>query len=521
MKAKILFVFVLTLTLLAACSSRNQREDTYNASPGETTGNILPPPPPEETPTYTSNEPQTPSYTGGIHPAIDFGGHVLTVAGIDTNSFPFTLWPSAENEPDPATSDNYQRDRLIWNNARRVEHVFNLTIGENRIIPQRLLTTFRGSNMTGEPFADIVKTPGDLIFSAVRYDWLHSLSDINLPSSDLLGAQMYSRIVVEDARGAWAFMSAEPQTSAFTLGINMDIINAVGAPSPIELYNSGRWTWDAWLNIMRLAICDTSGSGRTGRRWGVGGDPGELMRHLIGSNDSNIVNENFELVWDTPNNLEAIEFFHILMREQLWGSDGWHMTGPPVEFDPADMDSYIIMSTGISRAGYTGGMFMDGNSAFVANVDWNIANGNLPFELAIVPMPLGPSNSSGTTWLGGFEDGLVLPTTSVWEPKHVLMIMEEFMSWPGNELNLLTDAPVPWGNTVFLQGVDAVRHVENFRNKRLDFACSVPNLLDRIGANVLNLGFMRAEDLPTQVWVEQYRWSINYMGVEFEESIFD
>jgi len=486
-KIKFLFVILIASVVLISACGHGNRQSMEETSNNQTSHNAPPPPlPPAYDPT-DSQQPiqlqQLPNLlpTGGIHPPADLGGRTLTVAGPNENLFPFTLWPSVDDEPDPATSTNYRRDRLIWDNARRVEHDFNFAIAQDIVSDMRWHPVFQLSNQSGISFADIAYAPGDVILAGVQNNWILPLCEIYLPGSDLLGAQMFSRVVAETAAGMWAFSSAEPQSWTFSLGVNMDIINATDTHNPVDLYNAGQWTWDRFMEILIATTIDTSG-GRTINQWGIGGDPGQLLLQLIASNDGQLLCEDMIFTPDHPNNLEAIRLMHrIVLGEMLFGTEREHIR--PTYFggigysyqwwrfdDHRYLAPYSPHYIGVAAAS----RFMDGSSAFLTTLDWRTSPDRLPFELAIVPMPLGPSNTSGNTWMGGWRDGFILPVTSEWDAADILMIMEEFMVWPGDELNLLWDAPVYWGNSVQLSGENAIRHAENMRNMQLDFVQNVP-----------------------------------------------
>jgi hypothetical protein len=208
------------------------------------------------------------------------------------------------------------------------------------------------------------------------------------------------------------------------MGVNLDIINAIGVPDPRDLHAQGRWDWDAMLNIMRTATGDTDGDGLTDR-WGVAGQPGDFTTYLIGANDGRTVSDDFRYYFDHPNTVEALEFVEIIFREGLW------------EVDPA-----LGLDTGDWSRNFWA--FDQGNSALWFSRTWALHGGDLPFEFAVVPVPTGPSNTSGNTWMMGWPQSHTIVAGSSWDPADVLMIMEELWAWPGEELDLLVDGALDW-----------------------------------------------------------------------------
>ena len=459
-KLTILFILILFIT---ACG-RN------TAPPQITHDDNAPPPPPRQY--FTDDDhPMGQDVLRGIHTPVDFNGKIITIATWQEGSIPFTMLPPVHLEPDPATSANYTRDRMIWNNARRVEYEFNFSVEE--VVtrrPSQFAQLLRTSAAAGNAFADIVLLPPDIILEAAVNNWIQPLETISLPGSDLLGLQIYSRFTAEGLGHAWAFSTTEPNPAAFTLGVNLDVIYAAGAPNPVDLFNSGYWTWDAMLEIMRATTLDTTGDG-TIDQWGIAEflsfsgegslhrrDRCNLLRNFIGANDGMLVTEDLNYGLDHPHSIEAMAFVETMLQEGL--------LRPNVR----RLSSGMVLTSPLVR---------DGNFAFIVGTSPDTWRGftnasDLLFEFAVVPLPTGPSNTSGNTWLGGWETGLALPWGSAWEAAELLMVMEEYFSWAGYEWEKISDIPIIWANAIILSGEDAVRQLDAMHTKRMDLGVNVP-----------------------------------------------
>jgi len=484
--AKLTTLLLLALFITACGRNTNPPQITHDDN--------APPPPPRQY--FTDDEELTEQdvRTWGIHEPIDFNGRVITVGMLQRVGLPPRMLPFLNNEPDPRTSTNYTRDRMIWDNARRVEREFNFTIEEIELAgPNQLGHQLRTSVAAGNAFADIVLLPPDMILEAAVNNWIQPLDTISLPGSDLLGLQIYSRFTAEGLGHAWAFSTTEPSLSAFTLGVNLDVIHAAGAPNPVELFNSGHWTWDAMLEIMRATTIDTTGDG-TIDQWGIAElltfsgigrfqriDQCNLLRNFIGANDGMLITDDFNYGLDHPNSIEAMAFVEIILQEGLMRpNETWSSGGSALRFP----------------------WITDGNSAFTMGRTgdssiWYAHASELPFEFAVVPLPTGPSNTSGNTWLGGWEEGLVLPWGSSWEAAELLMIMEEYFSWAGNEPERISDIPIIWTNSVILSGEDAVRQLDAMHTKRMDLGVHVPGFASRLNDIINNL---TPQPHPSMTW---------------------
>jgi len=451
-------LFVITAILLFLISACGRNTDL----PQDNNDENAPPPPrlhnteDDELAVHTAS-------IGGIHAPVDMGGRILRIGTLQEDVLSLLLSTSTRGEPDPATSTNYTRDRMIWDNARRVEREFNFSVVEDIPTgPARLAHQLRTSVAAGDAFADIVLASPDLILEAAVNHLIQPLDLIDLPESDLLGLQIYSHFTAEGLGHGWAFCSTTPNEPAFTLGVNLDLILAEGAPNPVDLYNSGQWTWNAMLDIMRQVTRDTTGDGVTDQ-WGLIGVPTVLLWNLVGANDGMFATDDLTPGIGHQNTIQALEFLETIQQEELIRRN-YRWTRDDTGF------GYWPQVWSMAEA----------NAAFVSGAHWDAAIINrqavFPFEFAILPLPVGPSNTSGNTGMSGWNRGLVLPHNSPWEGAELLMIMEEYFSWAGYEIERINDIPTPWFNGIYLDGVNAIRQRDATRAVRQDLALMIPNI---------------------------------------------
>jgi len=231
-----------------------------------------------------------------------------------------------------------------------------------------------------------------------------------------------------------------------------------------------------------MATRDTTGDGIFDQ-WGLSGQVELLARHLAAANDAPMVDDNFNYAFDHPNMIEALEFLETIFTEGLWQYD------IGAGFDPWDW----------SRNHYA---LQEGNSALFNAILWGLNGGDLPFELAVVPYPTGPSNTRGYTWFGSFGGGLALPFGSDWNPDHKLIIIEEFLAWPGDEIELINEGGLNWPRSV-LHSEDCVqRWLRTGATARLDFGALVPGFYHVIGAMVHQ---MYLQEMTVLQMIEHHR----------------
>ncbi|MCL1845909.1 MAG: ABC transporter substrate-binding protein [Defluviitaleaceae bacterium] len=387
---------------------------------------------------------------GRIHEARDFGGRTIRVGAWWDEAIDTIAWG---DEPDRATAVNYIVDRMVWDNARRVEEAFNVNFEMVIVSYEDFLPTLTASVMAGEPFADIIMLSGWMQMDSMG-SIIQPWSNANLPNSDVLGAQIYAGPTTQNDQGVWAIMPHSVEAEAFGLAVNLDIVNADGLPNPIDLFESGQWTWDAMLDLMRRATRDTTGSG-TIDQFGIGGQPGDIIQHLIGANDGMMVDGDFNYGFDHPNTIRTLEFAQQIFGERLWyvAADG---------FDTGNWNRNFY------------GPHETGNALLFPAVTWSLGNSPPPFNFGFVPFPTGPDNTTGSTWLTGIDQGICLAVGSEWDPADILMIMEEIFSWSGDEPDLMFVAgQIDWMREHFRTEDDVQRAIHSGITAASDIGRSV------------------------------------------------
>jgi multiple sugar transport system substrate-binding protein len=367
----------------------------------------------------------------------DFGGRVLTIgAWWDTPIAEIALG----SEPNRATSQNYALERAVWDNTRRVEREFNVRFETVTATYSDFMPMFTTRVLSGAHFADVVVMDGLMQLEAIRGNIIIPWDDASFPDSDVFGAQVYARPTTHHAGRVWAINPHGANAAdAYGLGVNLDIIYADGLPNPVELFESGLWTWDVMLDLMRAVTRDTNNSG-TINQFGIAGVPGEIIMHLIGSNDGILVDADLNYGLAHPNTMLALEFAAQIFDERLWASE------------PGG-----IMNAGNWYHNFFSG-YEYGNVAFFPMVTWGLSVMPPPFEYAFVPFPTGPNNRTGNTWLSGYEQGICIVSNTEWDAEDILFLLEELFSWHGGRTDLLQGSTqIEWIRENYLTEDDVQR----------------------------------------------------------------
>jgi hypothetical protein len=438
-KSTIIVTMLLAFMLVffAACNTNNNGNDNGPESTGT----------PTTTDTPNVTPPPVGELNGGrIHPAKDFGGRTLYIGAWWDTPISAIAWG---DEPDRATSSNYPIARLMWDNARRVEEVFNVRFEARTVGYSSFFEALAASIIEGNPMADVVILEGKMQMDAMG-NIIQRWDSANLPNSDILGPRVFATAANQNDGGIWAIMQNGIDELSQGLGVNLDIIEADGLPNPIELYENGEWTWEAMLDIMRRGTRATGGAGVIDQ-FGIGGQPGDIIQHLIGANDGCLVNADLNYGFDHPNTIAALEFAQQIFGGRFWAAEA----GGIMDTSNHDRNFYAWNT--------------DGNIVLAPTAVWALQNSPPAFNFGFVPFPLGPDNTTGSTWLFGLRQGIGVTVGTSWDVADILIIMEELFSWPGDEPWLLYEAgQIDWFREHFKTEEDVQRAIHAGNTRAVD-----------------------------------------------------
>jgi len=418
-------LLVAALVFVTACNNDDDDETPATSNEPEVT---------QEADPVTSNEPDDEPAQEVVHtdPPRPF-----RIASFYLHQM---LGAAPAEAPDPDTASDYEMARMQYDNMREVERRFNIEIEwVNTMSYDEHLETFLLHQMAGDPIGEVVLLSGRQTLIAMQGGHLVDIATLQFPGSDLHGARNTINASVEVENSIWQVNANTGGDPWRTLGliVNNDLINRLGLPNPVELYESGNWTWDVLLDIMRTA--------KAQGYYGMGGTVNDLGNVLFASNDATMMTSDYIYAFDQPNQLEAVEFFFTMMDERLWNY-----------VLPTDQDNW----------GRSYSSFFEGDTVFSTQHMWGWGMiGGTELSFSALPFPAGPSNVSGNSWQIGFDQGLVIPN-GVYDPLEVLQIVEALLGWAGDELWLMRIGGLTSARNEFQTEEDAQRWMHISGNMR-------------------------------------------------------
>lgn len=311
------------------------------------------------------------------------------------------------DNPDMANED--QATEMLAS-IRNVESKYNVTIHNVNLTYSGTIDSINTSIMAGAPDCDIYLLDQSFGIPAVLNGYAVALEDCVADDDDIWSDQniMTSlKLTGADKTYMFAPQSGENAiTGMYYLACNMDLINAAGLENPQDLWDNNEWTWDKFEEYCLALNKDTDGDGAVDQ-FALGGRYTNFFIQMVMANGGTIAASDTEGI-DSPATIEAMDFFSKLCT-----------VDKVTAFDVENWDP--------NETNYTAG-----NIAFWTTAQW-IASGNadadLPFEIAWVPFPIGPSGNKDTNFTGVVGTKFYMMPVGVEDPCFVYNVFETWKNW--------------------------------------------------------------------------------------------
>ena len=310
-----------------------------------------------------------------------------------------------DDQPDVS---NYETAQMQLDNMRKIEEKYNVEFYAENMTWDGVIASINASIMAGKPDCDVYLTDLQFGVPAVLKGYAQSVDEYGAEDR-IKEATVAKGLKIGDSDKTYLFTEqAVNSNSVYVLGFNMDMIKAENLENPQDLYEKGEWTWDVFMDYMKKLTKDTDGDGAT-NVYGYGGWWTTFLTYMLMANDADIAATDKEHLSD-PKTVETISFMYDMYNVEKvarpWNADDWEYNND----------------------------YKSGEMAFWISANW-IASGNgdadetkIPFEVGMVPFPMGPSCDGDYNTKATAGNWYMIPK-GIADSDLVFNVMYDWMNW--------------------------------------------------------------------------------------------
>ncbi|MCL2019075.1 MAG: ABC transporter substrate-binding protein [Oscillospiraceae bacterium] len=303
---------------------------------------------------------------------------------------------------DPQVADP-ETAQMMLDNLRAVEKKHNVKIEFVNLTFEGIQESITTSIMAGKPDCDVYIVDTQFGIPAVLSGQATSLESMGLQDTDVFNAQdVVKYLNVGQDESYLFFRSIDNNIPIYPLAFNMDMVNAKGLENPQDLWDRGEWTWDKWREYL-VALTDTNNG-----IYGWSGYWTRLLENLLFSNGTTIASGPQTTV-TSPATVQVFnliyEIYNVERTARPWDDTDWDINNK---------------------------MYADGKSGFWIGSDWLFSEqggGELPFEIGVVPWPVGPAGNKDTNYHGGASANWYMIPRGVEDARFVYDVMFDWLNW--------------------------------------------------------------------------------------------
>lgn len=318
--------------------------------------------------------------------------------------------------------------QLKWDNKDEIEEKYGITFEWVNLTYDGVRESINTSILAGSPDCDIYLVDTTMAVPAQVNGLAINLKDVLPADADVFTDQnVVSYLDLGDDK-VCILKRVEAQSmveATYPLGFNMQMLAEYNLEDPRELYARGEWTWDKFIEYCQTLTKDTDGDGQIDQ-YGYTGYAIETFEQLMMSNGANVASGKAEQLSSAPTG-EALQMMYDMYNT-------YNVCAPYSE----DYNE--------NRNGYT-----KGNVGFFPIAAW-ITSGNndydfdgtvgytLPFDIAYVQWPTGPSGNSATNAGKNATAGeyYIIPA-GVENPVTVYNFLYDYWNWYKDDTSIRDD----------------------------------------------------------------------------------
>jgi hypothetical protein len=304
------------------------------------------------------------------------------------------------DNPDVSNTDIAQME---VDNMRDIEARHNVRLEYMNLTWNGIQESLSTSVMAGRPDCDVYLADLQFGVPTVLSGFAISLESMGLEDTDVFGDNIVMRSLNLGQPETYMF-SSSLMTSIpnYLLAFNLDMIREKNLENPQDLWDRGEWTWDKWREYL-IALTDTQQG-----IYGWSGYWTNMLENLVFSNGTTIASGPITTVTATP----TVDVFNLIYTiynvertARPWDDSNWEINN---------------------------NMYAQGLSGFWVTADWLMGEqggAELPFDIGVVPWPVGPNGNKDTNRHGTVKGNWYLIPRGTDNPRLVYDVMYDWFNW--------------------------------------------------------------------------------------------
>ncbi|MCL2638196.1 MAG: extracellular solute-binding protein [Oscillospiraceae bacterium] len=307
-------------------------------------------------------------------------------------------------------------------NMRKIEQEHNVRLEYINLTWNGIQESLTTSIMAGRPDVDVYLVDLQFGIPTVLSGFATSLEGMELAGTDVFTDNVVMQSLNLGQDDTYLFrsslMSSIPN---YLLAFNLDMLKEHNLENPQDLWDRGEWTWDKWQEYM-VEITDTQQN-----IFGWSGYWTNMLENLVFSNGSTIASGPVTTVTAAPT-IEVFEFIFNMYNTwrvaRPWDESNWEVNN---------------------------NMYARGLSGFWVTADWLMGEqggGDLPFEVGVVPWPVGPSGNQATNKHGSVGGNWYMIPRGIDNPRQVYNVMFDWLNWYDYDREIAED--LEWSRNQYI-----------------------------------------------------------------------
>jgi ABC-type glycerol-3-phosphate transport system substrate-binding protein len=301
---------------------------------------------------------------------------------------------------------DYDQELARYNALKAAEEKYNIEITFDSMNMEGTTQSLSNSSMASTPDYDYYFTDLQVAIPAALAGYCAKLEDFVPSDNDLWNDQkVFTPLHINGMpeNETYLFMPSQVKHDAFALGYNKTLLESKGLPDPLELWNDGKWNWDAWRDML-IATTDITGVKKT-TVYGFGGFWSWFLDGMLMSNGASIASGPTQTLTSSQT-IEVLDFINTIYTVDK--------TAMPWQENWSDNNN-----------------FKNGNLAFFIARDWILesVSDNTGFEFGVVPFPVGPSGNKEANKQDSLTGNVFLLPKNAKDPQRVYNALFDTVNW--------------------------------------------------------------------------------------------